>query len=429
MTQLEKVYRTELLYPLLFHRALNPRRMALALTAQGLATPNFDEPFAYMEMGFGQGLSLVMLAAANPHAQFYGVDLIADHVAYTEGLAKAAGLTNLHVRQQDFLSLVPSDWPAMDVIAAHGVWSWVGPQPRAAVRQFVDAALKPGGLFFVSYNVRTGWAAMVPFRDALKRAFHNGIGDAETRLKNAVVQMRTLESTQALYFRANPTVSVRLKQIEGETPGYVAHEYLNDEWCLFDVAEVATELAAIGLSYGGSTHLQDNVNDLTVRAEAIALFNAEPSLIGRETLRDVFQNKQFRRDVYVRGPRPLSAPELAILHAQMRFAAFMTPEQLDHVELKTEIASAKLNGPIHKAFVAALQAAPLTLGEVMAHPSLAAMNPNAAFGTAFLLCALGALVPATRHQALPTVDRVNAELDRRQTKAARANALVGGGWA
>ena len=146
-------YRTEAPYPIRFHRELNPRRMVLALAAQGLSAPSCDQPYTYMELGFGQGVSLVMLAAANPHAQFYGVDLMPEHVAHARGLAEAAGLSNLHVRQLTFAELEQHDWPVFDFIVAHGVWSWVAAPVRDNIRRFIDARLKPRGLLYLSYNI------------------------------------------------------------------------------------------------------------------------------------------------------------------------------------------------------------------------------------------------------------------------------------
>ncbi len=409
--------------------------MCLALAAQGIAAPSCDLPYTFMELGFGQGVSLVMLAAANPHAQFYGIDMMAEHVAHAQALADAAGLTNLHLKQGSFADLANQTWPPFDFIAAHGVWTWVTAPLRNHIQTFVDARLKPGGLLYLSYNAKPGWAAMEPVRAVLKRAFDATSGSFEQRVQAALQTVREMEQAQALFFRANPTATVRIKQLGSESAAYIAHEYLNAEWKLFDFAEVADDWSGAGLSFAASANLQDNVIDLTVRAEARATFDAATSLAERETLKDFLLNKQFRRDIYVRRPHTLDDAQLVALHAQTRFAALMRVDQLAEAKLTTEIMTVKLNSPLHQALVEALGRGPSTLAELQTQPALVGLNPNAAFGTLFLLSAMKAVAPAASAEvaraAQPFVDRLNAELDRRSNSAiaisSRSSAIVGGG--
>ncbi len=428
-------YRTEEPYPRRFHRALNPRHMALALAAQGLVAPDFDKPYSYMELGFGQGVSLVLLAAANPHAQFYGIDLLAEHVAHARGLADAAGLTNLHVHQMSFSDVDHQKWPHFDVIAAHGVWSWITAPLRAEVLRFVDGHLNPGGLFYLSYNAMPGWAAMEPVRALMKRVFDATPGTLDVRVKAALQHARALEDSQALFFRANPSLSFRLKHLESQSTTYMAHEYFNEAWKPFQFDEVADSALTVGLTFAASATLEDNVKDLTVRAEARPLYDAAKSMREREVLKDFLLNKQFRRDLYVRAPRVLDDGELDKVHAASRFTALMPASGLAEAQLKTEVMSLKLNSPIHQALVIALQDGPRSISELRAMPALAGLNPNAAFGTLFLLAALYAVAPAVSDQiaiaAALAVNRMNTEIERRTGTSgsinARASAIVGGG--
>jgi len=418
-------YRTETLYPLRVHRELNPRRFGLALTAQGVAAFDADAPYTYIELGFGQGLSLVALAAANPHAQFYGVDLMAEHVDHAQGLAAAADLKNLHVRQLSFADLAAHDWPAFDVIAAHGVWSWVTAELRARITRFVDAKLKPGGALYLGYNAQPGWAAMEPLRALMKRTFDAAPGTLEQRIAAALTAARALEQAEALFFRANPSVTIRLKHMESETAAYVSHEYFNAAWDAFSVADMAAHWRGLGLSFAGSATLQDNVTDLTVRREARAVFDAAKTVIEREMIKDFLLNKQFRRDVYARAPRILDDAELAAAHSAARFAALKTSADLAEAKLTTEIMTTTLNAPVHRALVDALQEGPRTLSEL----SLSGLHPNAAFGTLFLLSAMNALAPAASDEvmraAATPVEKLNAEFKRRAIPA-RVIAAVGG---
>jgi SAM-dependent methyltransferase len=421
-------YRTEAPYVMRFHRALNPRRMGLALLANGYAPLNCDRPYTYMELGFGQGLSLVMLAAANPHAQFYGVDLLPEHVDHARNLAAAAGLTNLHVHQLSFSDLDKRQWPAFDAIAAHGVWTWVAATYRADILRFIDQHLTDGGLAYVSYNAMPGWSSMEPVRGLLKAEFDRAPGDLASRVKAAIEAVRAVEKAQPIYFNQNPLVSMRLKQMETERPEYLAHEYFNAAWTPFYFEDVLNEFEGIGLSFVGSGNLQDNVVDIAVKAEAKSTYAELQTLCQRETLKDVLANKQFRRDLFVRKPRTLDDAELMATMAGTRFAALMRPDDLAGAKLTTEGATLKLNAPVHRALVKALQSGPRTVGELCAMPALSALNPNAAYGTLFLLAAMNAVEAAAPDSISSTakmsVDRLNAAITKHPYQS---SAVIGAG--
>src|SRR5262249_61525388 len=59
-------------------------------------------PRRVLELGFGQGFGLALLAAANPDAAFEGCDFNAEHVAHARGLIADAALDNLLVTQASF---------------------------------------------------------------------------------------------------------------------------------------------------------------------------------------------------------------------------------------------------------------------------------------------------------------------------------------
>jgi SAM-dependent methyltransferase len=427
-------YVTEAPYVMRFHRALNPRRMNLAILANGYAPLNCDAPYTYMELGFGQGVSLVMLAAANPHAQFYGVDLLPEHVSHARELADAVGVKNLHLHQLSFSDLAARDWPQFDVIAMHGVWTWVAAHYRADILRFVEAQLKPGGIAYVSYNTLPGWTAMEPVREVLKAEYDRAVGALPERVKAALTHVRAIEKAQPLFFRLNPSVPMRLDQMEKENPIYVAHEYLNAAWQPFYFEDVNRDFEAAGLSFVASGNLQDNVGDVAIKPEAKALYGEMKTTLQRETLKDVLNNKQFRRDLYMRTPHELSDAELTKAMSQTRFAALMTPSDLAHARLTTEGATLTLNAPLHRALLKALSQGPRTVGELCAEPELSSLSVNAAYGTLFLLAAMNAVEAAaaenTANSSRDVCDRLNEVIKARKGESsipARVSAVVGAG--
>ena len=52
----------------------------------------------------------------------------------------------------------------VDIAAMHGVLTWISPAARGAAIAIVPGGLRPGGLFYVSYNCLPGWAPIEPIR-------------------------------------------------------------------------------------------------------------------------------------------------------------------------------------------------------------------------------------------------------------------------
>ena len=57
-----------------FYPELTPVLLGFAALLGGTGAPDFGRPFTYYELGCGNGKSTALLAAANPHGRFIGVD-------------------------------------------------------------------------------------------------------------------------------------------------------------------------------------------------------------------------------------------------------------------------------------------------------------------------------------------------------------------
>jgi len=60
-----------------------------------------------------------------------------------------------------------SDLPDFDFITLHGIYSWISPENRRTIVEFMRRKLKPGGIVYISYNCMPGWAGMMPLRRLL----------------------------------------------------------------------------------------------------------------------------------------------------------------------------------------------------------------------------------------------------------------------
>lgn len=366
-------YVTEIGYTYSFHTELQPWPMADVLGPLSPIRPG--QPFDYCELGFGQGFSLALLAAANPQARFWGNDINPDHVAHAKWLADGAGLSNLSVSPLGFAGYADTDLPAFDVVALHGVWSWVGPQQRAEIVTFLDRHLKPGGVVYLGYNVLPGWAQYLPLRELMLASAQRGQGSLADRITGSLDLARRLREQDTGYFRVNPTADARLDALLERPVDYLAHEYFNESWHPTYFTDLAQTLKPAGLRLAAQVRAAD-------RWEEGALVDAILTVGGKEArgdpdfqelLRDYLTNRPFRRDLFIRDGGGVQAMPPRI------WAALGHPRELPR---RATPATRPLEVPFDAAhsILTALQAGPLeetallTLGGVEGPAAITALK-------------------------------------------------------
>ncbi|MEQ1576867.1 MAG: methyltransferase regulatory domain-containing protein [Hyphomicrobium sp.] len=330
MTDWTEGYRADIDYTYGYYGELNPLRADLALLAAGIAPP---QPVTACELGFGQGLSLNLHAAASG-VQWFGTDFNPSQAAFAQHLAKASG-AKLSVFDEAFEQFcLRSDLPDFDYIGVHGIWSWISDHNRKVMTDFLRRKLKVGGVLYMSYNTMPGWAVMVPVRHLLTQhaevmaAHGRGI---TSRIEAALEFSDKLLALNPAYARLNPSVAERLKKIKGQNRHYVAHEYFNQDWQPMSFADMAGWLEPAKLSYACSANPLDNVDAVNLTRDAQAFLKDIPDPMFRETTRDFIVNQQFRRDYWIKGVRRLPTLEQAEGLRRLRYI-LLTPR--DEVTLK-----------------------------------------------------------------------------------------------
>ena len=294
-------YVSDIGYSAGFYPEISPAHLAFAQWCAGREAP--PRLRRMLELGCGQGFGLALLAAANPDASFEGCDFNADHVAHARWLADAAGLANLRVLQADFRALAAQAGARdLDVVAAHGVLSWIDPGARQAVMDIAGLRLRDGGTAMFSYNCLPGWAPLLPLRqlmDATRRASSAGSLEA---LAQAMALLRVLRGGGAAIFENNSALCALADALPTLDPAYVAHEYFCGDARPLAFAEVAELAESKGLSYAASATLSENFARLGPAEGAMRALFPRGDVGLYETLRDLMSNKSFRRDIFVRAP-------------------------------------------------------------------------------------------------------------------------------
>lgn len=372
----------------------------------------------YCELGCGQGFSANLIAAANPEIEVYATDFNPEQISGAQRLANAAGTPNVHFFDDSFAEFAArNDLPQFDIIALHGIYSWIAKEHRETIVQFIDTHLKPGGLVYVSYNCLPGWAGAAPLRQLMRLQATEGAGTASAKIDAAFALIEKLESNGARYFKAVPDAKKRFDNLKGMSRNYLAHEYFNANWTLFYHSDVAAEMARARLSYVASAHLLDHVDPINLTTDQQSILQETANTTTREVLRDYIVNQQFRRDIFARGAIPLSINETREKWLNSHFI-LTTPADAISMKMKAVLGEITLHEmtyiPLIKAFAAAAGA--ISLRQIVKTKSIADL------GWQRLQQAITILVGAGHLQ--PCIGETMDEARRRKNAKALNNAIM-----
>jgi len=175
-------------YPSGVFATTHPDHLATVARLHGLNPPP-PETARVLEIGGGDGMNLIAMAAAYPNAEFLSFDLAHAPVARGQAIIAASGLTNVRVEIGDILDAARDLEGPFDYISAHGVYAWVPGPVRDAVMALIGLLLSPDGVAFVSYNALPGGHLR---RIVREMTLHHiaGIDDPAERVAEAAAFLR-----------------------------------------------------------------------------------------------------------------------------------------------------------------------------------------------------------------------------------------------
>ncbi|MBX9917214.1 MAG: class I SAM-dependent methyltransferase [Nitrosomonas sp.] len=313
-----------------YYTELNPQRLKLPFLASGQVLP---EVKTACELGFGQGMSIAIHAAAS-QVTWYGTDFNPAQASFAREITAAAG-ADASVFDESFEEFcLRPDLPEFDYIGLHGIWSWINDQNRRVIADFLRRKLKIGGVLYISYNTQPGWAPMVPMRELLSS--HIDVMGASgqgiiNRIDAALDFAERLFAAEPLYTKINPQVVERVKRMKEQSRHYLAHEYFNQDWHPMSFNRLSEWLSAAKLDFTCSAHYTDHVDAVNLSNDQQVLLQELSDVTFRQSVRDFMCNTQFRRDYWVKGGRQLGAFERG---EQLRAQRVMLASESASVEFK-----------------------------------------------------------------------------------------------
>lgn len=309
MTDWTSGYVADIGYTYGYYLELNPQRVKLAFLNAGLVAPEFGTA---CELGFGQGLSANMHAAASV-CSWHGTDFNPAQAGFAQELASVSG-ANAHLYDEAFDEFAKRDMPEFDYIGLHGIWSWISDENRAVIVDFIRKKLKVGGVLYISYNTLPGWGTFAPMRHLMTEHAEvigaDGVGIV-SRIDGALDFTEKLLATNPLFARTNSLVNDKIKQIKGQNRHYLAHEYFNRDWHPMHFGTMAKWMESAKLTYACSAHYLDHLDAVNLTAEQQAFLKDIHHPMFKQTVRDFMVNQQFRKDYWVKGARRLTSLEQA----------------------------------------------------------------------------------------------------------------------
>ena len=389
-------YVTDISYVHDFCRVQTPPMLALAALCGGIEVAGgAGEPLSYCDLGCGQGYTANLIAAANPAAQVLGIDFNPSHIANAGALARDAGLANIDFREASFDEVAADPaTPHFDIVAMHGVFSWISATNRRAIVALLARRLKPGGLLYISYDCMPGWAGVAPLRKIMARRFAPRPDQpSAVALERALAYSDALRAADARFHRMFPNVEAQLERLKNTPRAYLAHELLTRDWEAFPFGQVADELAEAKLAYVGSAYLMDCVDRVNFTEAQQQLLAGLDDATLREETRDMLLGRQFRRDVFAKGFVATSPARLRAKWLDTRFAMTSTDKDFD-LNFETPLGKLQLRPDVHGQLVDVLRTGPMTLREAIARSSNSATSWQSITDAIKVLVGRGDLQPA-----------------------------------
>lgn len=346
----------------------SPARLHLALAlADTVWEPADRERLTVIDIGCGRGLTVLVLAAANPDWDVIGLDLQPVHVAEARALAAEAGLTNARFIEADLAELDEAAsgrlLPEVDIVLCNGVWTWVPDPVRQGIVRLLKSRVKPGGLVLMGYNSLPGFADCIVLQRLLMEAVRGITGTEAAKVGAAFDVIEALRAAGSPYL-PQPAVLDYVIQAARTTPAYAAHEWFTPFWRPVFHDDLARDLAAARLEFGANSRPSAALVEFQLTPEQRQGFAALPGNMPFETLTDSFLDRRFRSDIFVRGRRSGGRAALG----DIRLALGTDPAHVV-TSLGTRTGVVELSEPRRAELLEALSRGPQRIGDLAELPS------------------------------------------------------------
>ena len=353
-----------------FFHYQSPILLSYVAWLNGRSAPDPRASFTHVDLGCGNGVTTNLLAAAYPHARFYGIDFNADHIVNAQKIADDANLDNATFIEASFDELDRFDLPQFDYITTHGVYSWVSAEVRAQVDAVIDKMLKPGGLVYLCYNTLPGAASLVPLWKMMQFYSRGADGDIQTRASAAVDAINEMRNAKGRFFRENPTVESFFDRMMARDPRYLVHEFSNANYEPLYFTDVAQNFGAMDLDFAGTAKIYRNNPRNYLSSKHRALLETAQTREEWESRASFLRNESFRLDVFQRRASSSVDQVQPIRGLQDMYVGEVRKVSDQAGDIEAGRRNIDPNDEVIRALIEIAGPGQFTIGELQEHPEL-----------------------------------------------------------
>jgi SAM-dependent methyltransferase len=285
-------------YPTAIFTQTHPDRLGAIAWLHGLRAA---EPATarVLEVGCGDGMNLLAMAAAAPAGEFTGFDLASTAIDRGQARAAAAGLRNVRLQVRDLVDAAHELEGSFDYVIAHGLYAWVPDAVRESVFPLLRRVLSPEGIAFVSYNCLPGGYLRMAVRD-LMRHFVPSAADAATQLQAAREVLRQFAEPQADDGAALTAYRHEAERTLKEPDALLFHDVLGGDYHPQLHAVVCGEAERYDLIFladAGRRRVDDGFLPEDVAPEP----DLQAQIVRSAQQRDLLELRYFRHSLFVRA--------------------------------------------------------------------------------------------------------------------------------
>lgn len=280
-------------YPPMSHPLSDPAVSAVAAAMGGLEVPH-PRRARILEIGCCSGHNLLPLARRWPESRFVGIDLAERSIAEAGERAALAGIGNVDFIAGDLRDFEPDGGP-FDFIIAHGFFSWVPDEVKAALLVFCRRHLSPAGIATISLNLECGWKLRWPVIAKVRAIQQVGGGD----------EMSALAILKSVTAPGDPEIAIIDDMLAKGSAILAFDDFgpVNDPWPLDRFAQAAGNA---GLRWLGESDPGGNIPSGLTEELLAGLRSRGTDPLGFQHAMDEAAARTFRSGVLCRDDAPVS---------------------------------------------------------------------------------------------------------------------------
>ncbi|HEX6279681.1 MAG TPA: class I SAM-dependent methyltransferase [Pyrinomonadaceae bacterium] len=282
----------EVTYPTMIFQDIRPSSIGAVAILHGVM-PDAIENCRVLELGCGDGATLLSTAFSMPDAECVGLDLSRSRIEDATRYAGEIGIGNATFHHLDVMDYDPESFGKFDFIIAHGLFSWVPDFVREKILFLYRESLKPNGIGYISYNALPGWHMRRIIRDAMR--FQTELGeDSIQKTDSGIRFIEFLAEASRPGSAYKALLENELESLRQAKKEVIFHDDLSEENQPFFFKEFNNRIESAGLQFVSESDPIAFFTGLYPEFARIALDKLWNDPIRREQYFDFIRGTRFR---------------------------------------------------------------------------------------------------------------------------------------